>query len=303
MPPDLHAGFRRSDADARHDGLFAFLERVDGLPHVQAIKRRMTDLLGPGAGQHLLEAGCGMGHELRRLAGRVAPTGSVLGIDMNQAMIEEARRRTADLGGAVRCQVGNVQQLELGDDAVDGVRAERVLMYVPDQQRAISELARVVRPGGRVVAFELDYGATLIDLPDQGMAQRVLDVLGGYRRSPLDGPCPGPDVSPGRTAGYRHRTAIYHAAARPASPARRPGPGRRRRGGHTRGSRLPALAGRRAGRRAWRVSLRHVHRHGRLRPQASYRPSPATTRSIQVISSAMISSRLVSFRISCRAPG
>jgi ubiquinone/menaquinone biosynthesis C-methylase UbiE len=69
---DLHAGFQRADADARGDGLFAFLERVDGLPHVQAIKRRMTDLLGPGAGQHLLEVGCGMGHEVRRLAGRVA---------------------------------------------------------------------------------------------------------------------------------------------------------------------------------------------------------------------------------------
>jgi ubiquinone/menaquinone biosynthesis C-methylase UbiE len=175
---DLHAGFQRPDANARNDGLFAFLERVDGLPHVQAIKRRMADLLGPRAGQHLLEVGCGMGHEVRRLAGRVAPGGSVLGIDLNHAMIGEARRRTADLGGAVRCQVGDVQQLELGDDVVDGARAERVLMYVPDQQRAVSELARVVRPGGRVVAFELDYGGTLVDLPDRGTAQRVLDVLG-----------------------------------------------------------------------------------------------------------------------------
>jgi ubiquinone/menaquinone biosynthesis C-methylase UbiE len=175
---DLHAGFQRADADARGDGLFAFLERVDGLPQVQAIKRRMAELLGPSTGQHLLEVGCGMGHEVRRLAGRVAPGGSVLGIDMNHAMIDEARRRTADLGGAVRCQVGDVQRLELGDDAVDGVRTERVLMYVPDQQRAIGELARVVRPGGRVVAFELDYGATLVDLPDGGAAQRVLDALG-----------------------------------------------------------------------------------------------------------------------------
>jgi ubiquinone/menaquinone biosynthesis C-methylase UbiE len=176
--PDLHAGFRQPGADARKDGLFAFLEGVDGLPQVQAIKLRMADLLRPSAGQHLLEVGCGMGHELRRLAGRVAPGGSVLGIDMNRAMVDEARHRTADLGGAVECQVGDVQRLELGDDAVDGVRTERVLMYVPDQQRAISELARVVRPGGRVVAFELDYGATLVDLPDRRTAQRVLDVLG-----------------------------------------------------------------------------------------------------------------------------
>ena len=47
---DLHAGFQRPDADARDDGLFAFLERVDGLPHVQAIKRRMAELLGPAPG-------------------------------------------------------------------------------------------------------------------------------------------------------------------------------------------------------------------------------------------------------------
>lgn len=176
--PDLHAGFQRSNADARTDGLSAFLEQVDGLPHVQVIKRRMADLLAPSAGQHLLEVGCGMGHELRRLARLVAPDGTVLGIDVNHSMIDEARRRTADLGGVVRCQVGDVQRLELGDGAVDGVRTERVLMYVPDQQRAISELARVVKPGGRVVAFELDYGATLVDLPDQGTAQRVLDILG-----------------------------------------------------------------------------------------------------------------------------
>jgi hypothetical protein len=43
---DLHAGFQRSDADARDDGLFAFLERVDGLPPVQAIKRRMAGSSG-----------------------------------------------------------------------------------------------------------------------------------------------------------------------------------------------------------------------------------------------------------------
>jgi hypothetical protein len=67
--PDLHAGFQRSDADARNDGLFAFLERVDGLPHVQAIKRHMADLLRPSAGQHLLEVGCGMGITATRSSG------------------------------------------------------------------------------------------------------------------------------------------------------------------------------------------------------------------------------------------
>jgi ubiquinone/menaquinone biosynthesis C-methylase UbiE len=93
-----------------------------------------------------------------------------LGIDKNTEMIAEARRRTAHLGGAVECDIGDAQHLELADAVVDGARAERVLMYLPDRQRAISEIARVVKPGGTVVAFELDYGATLIDLPDQPAA-------------------------------------------------------------------------------------------------------------------------------------
>jgi SAM-dependent methyltransferase len=209
---DLHAGFQRADADARGDGLFAFLERVDGLPQVQAIKRRMAELLGPSAGQHLLEVGCGMGHEVRRLAGRVAPGGSVLGIDMNHAMIDEARRRTADLGGAVRCQVGDVQRLELGDDAVDGVRTERVLMYVPDQQRAIGELARVVRPGGR--GRRVRAGLRGNAGRPAGPWSRVAGARRSraYRRPPLDGPRPGPGV---HQAGLRDIVAEPRPIALP----------------------------------------------------------------------------------------
>jgi ubiquinone/menaquinone biosynthesis C-methylase UbiE len=91
-----------------------------------------------------------------------------------------------------------VQRLELGD-AVDGVRTERVLMYVPDQQRAISELARVVRPGGRVVAFELDYGALEADAYQHWLAAAQDAERGGYHSDTFVGmvvsarkPEPGP---------------------------------------------------------------------------------------------------------------
>jgi SAM-dependent methyltransferase len=201
---------------------------------------------------------------------------------MNHAMIDEARRRTADLGGAVRCQVGDVQRLELGDDAVDGVRTERVLMYVPDRQRAIGELARVVRPGGRVVAFELDYGATLVDLPDHGAAQRVLDALGHTVAHRWMGRALARAFHQAGLRRHRCRTATHRAAARDPPPARRPGPGRRGRVRDTRGSRLPALAGGGAGRRAWRVPQRHVRRDGRVGPQAGPHGDRPVTRHLVV---------------------
>lgn len=174
---DLHRGFQQSDATANRNALFAFLDRVNGLPHIQAIKRRMADLLEPQAGQRVLDVGCGMGHELLKLADLVAPDGQVIGIDLNTHMVEEAGRRTAHLGDAVRCETGDAQEIPLDDAAVDGARAERVLMYIPDRERALSEIVRVVRPGGLIVAFELDYGATAIDAPDPTVAQNVLDVL------------------------------------------------------------------------------------------------------------------------------
>lgn len=175
--PDLHRGFQQSDAAASQNALFAFLDRVDELTHIQTIKQRMTSLLDPQPGQHILDVGCGMGHELLKLADLVSPDGHVTGIDPNAQMIDEARRRAAHLGDAVRCEIGDAQQIPLDDATIDGARAERVLMYIPDREGALDEIVRVVRPGGTIVAFELDYGATLIDAPDASVAQSVLDVL------------------------------------------------------------------------------------------------------------------------------
>jgi SAM-dependent methyltransferase len=226
----------------------------------------MTDLLGPSAGQHLLEVGCGMGHEIRRLAGRVAPGGSVLGIDMNHAMIDEARRRTADLGGTVRCQVGDVQRLELGDDAVDGVRTgpDVCPRSAAGDQRAGPGLSALAAGSSRSSwTTGRRWSTCRTGEPRNGCLtfSRIPSPTAGRAV-----PWPGRFTRP--AAGHRRRTAPHRAAARDLPPARRAGPGRRGRDGDTRGSRLPALAGGGAGRRARRLSQRHVRRDGRLSPQA-----------------------------------
>ncbi|WP_214107305.1 methyltransferase domain-containing protein [Acrocarpospora catenulata] len=177
MSSDIHLAFQRSDVDTLKEGLFAFLDRVDGLPLVQAVKHRMAGVLDRRQGLRILDLGCGMGHELPRLAELARPGGCVIGVDLNPDMIAEARRRTAHLGDLVECRTGDAQRLDLADSSMDVVRAERVLMYVPDQMRAINEIVRVVKPGGTVVVFELDYGAATIDMPDRSAARRVQDTL------------------------------------------------------------------------------------------------------------------------------
>jgi SAM-dependent methyltransferase len=92
----------------------------------------------------VLEVGCGWG-ELAEWIQR--ETGAdVLAIDLSPRMVELARERGVD------ARRGDVQQLELADGSFDVAVAAWMLYHVPGLERAIGELARVLRPGGRLVA-------------------------------------------------------------------------------------------------------------------------------------------------------
>lgn len=71
------------------------------------------------------------------------------------------------LAGCVRLVEGDATALPFDDDMFDAARCERVLMHLDDPTAALREMARVVRPGGRVVATEPDWAGLVIDHPDQ----------------------------------------------------------------------------------------------------------------------------------------
>ena len=107
--------------------------------------------LGPGT--RVLDVACGTGTIAFRCARAVGPGGRVTGVDLSGRMIEEAARRARAL------RVRNVafvredaEALALPDASVDAVVCAFGLMYVPDPGRAMAEMVRVLRPGGRVVA-------------------------------------------------------------------------------------------------------------------------------------------------------
>ena len=96
----------------------------------------------------------------------------MIGIDASAAMIAEARRRGS--AGGVDFRVGDAARLGLPDASVDGARAERTLQHLDRPQAAVAELTRVVRPGGRVVVAEPDWGTLVLDPGDPETTREVV---------------------------------------------------------------------------------------------------------------------------------
>lgn len=147
----------------------AYLERVSASGPLQQIALATMQLLALQTGQSVLEVGCGNGVFLPRLAEAVGPTGRVVGIDHAQAFVDEARAKVAGLGlnGSVAVELGDVYHLPFDDGSFDAAHCERVLMHLENPTEALREMARVVRPGGVIVAVEPDWGGFRIDHPDR----------------------------------------------------------------------------------------------------------------------------------------
>ena len=115
-------------------------------------RQLLTELLGSVSGKTLLDVGCGDGALALELARRGA---IATGLDTDPAMIAAARQRARIEGFPLRLVDGQAEKLPFDDAAFDIVLAVTVLCFVRDAGQAIMEMARVLKPGGRLVIGEL----------------------------------------------------------------------------------------------------------------------------------------------------
>jgi len=123
------------------------------------------DLLALRADERVLEVGCGTGVFLPLLAESVGETGEVVGVDRAVPFVEQARERTRHLP-KVRVDQGDAYALPYPTQSFDAAHCERVLIHLNDPSAALSEMRRVVRPGGRIVVAEPDWASLIIDSTD-----------------------------------------------------------------------------------------------------------------------------------------
>jgi ubiquinone/menaquinone biosynthesis C-methylase UbiE len=171
------AEFGTVDASADPGSLIRFLDAANAVAGLRAAKGALMEHLALGRARAALDVGCGAGGDVAEMA-RLMPDGShVSGLDASEAMIAEARRRTASLGTRVSLRIGDGADLPYDDQGFDACRAATVLQHVPDPARVVSEMARVTRPGGRVGVLEFDQETLFLDHPDPETTRIILDTF------------------------------------------------------------------------------------------------------------------------------
>lgn len=146
------------------------------------------DHLGLQAGESVLDLGSGGGLDAFLAADRVGPTGHVVGVDMTPAMVERARANAKNAGlSNVSFRLGRLEALPVADASVDAVTSNCVINLVPDKSAVFREVARVLKPGGRLVVSDIILDGELPEALQSDLLAYVGCVSGAMQRTPYFG--------------------------------------------------------------------------------------------------------------------
>jgi len=125
-------------------------------PHPLITRERLRDVLEPRPGERVLEIGPGTGYYTLSAAEWIAPGGQLDILDLQREMLDHTMRRAGERGlENITPMEGDAQNLPYADATFHAAYLAAVLGEIPDQPAALRELARVLKPGGRLVVGEL----------------------------------------------------------------------------------------------------------------------------------------------------
>ncbi|NHJ48586.1 MAG: methyltransferase domain-containing protein [Asgard group archaeon] len=163
-----------------------YLEKVTLMNWVQKYKKLSFEFLEIKTGSILLDAGCGTGDDVLVLSKLVGDKGKVIGIDIAEEMIKEAKEKTKDIPN-IELYQANIYELDFDDNTFDGVRADRVFQHLEHPTKALKELVRVTKSGGNIIVMDPDWTTLVLDHPNKDFTDRYLSYQTTIITNPSSG--------------------------------------------------------------------------------------------------------------------
>ena len=159
------------------------VEEFNASQGAMARRRRIIAALALQAGEAILDVGSGPGHQAFEISSVVGPGGRVQGIDPAKSAIAIASRRCSGLSN-IHFELGDAAQLPFEDETFDAVMSSQVFEYLQNVSGGLREMYRVLRPGGRVLIHDTDWGALLWRSSDAQRMARVMEVWDRHLADP-----------------------------------------------------------------------------------------------------------------------
>jgi len=161
------------------------IESVYTTPDVIEQRRVVRTALALRPGDRVLDVGVGPGLLAAEMAAEVGPDGRICGIDISDSMLSIASTRANTPGGPqIELELAAAERLPHGAESFDVVVSTQVFEYVEDVAGALDEIRRVLRPAGRVVLLDTDWGSIVWRSTDDKRMGRVLTAFEEHLESP-----------------------------------------------------------------------------------------------------------------------
>ena len=173
MSQAVHAMF--SDIAPRYDLTNSVLSL--GIHHLW--RKRTVKVSGAKPGSSVLDCATGTGDLALEFKRTVGPTGKVLGTDFNADMLSHAPAKATSKGLAVDFEVADAMHLPYADATFDVASISFGIRNVDEPKTALAEMARVVKPGGRIVVLEFGQPRGIMGLTYRFYSKNIIPLIGG----------------------------------------------------------------------------------------------------------------------------
>ncbi|CAM2985259.1 methyltransferase domain-containing protein [Skermania piniformis] len=169
------------------DRVIDVLDMQAALPGLHRLRTWADAALAVSPGEHVVDIGSHTGAQVIALADAVGPTGAAIGVEPNPGLLAAAERDAAQAGSTARFVPGDAYGLPFGAERFDVVRCERVFQHLTSPARAAREIARVLRPGGRTMVIDSDWGTAIMYPGEPEVMRAITETMRAHTPNPYSG--------------------------------------------------------------------------------------------------------------------